>query len=825
MADNKYNQSLLDMGYSQEQIDSMVNAVRSWQDANAVVRWTNQPPRSWDVDLSTYDGTDGKGNVTTWPWNANLNYNQYWDDSNPNQQSQRGWLNSKYTGEWTSNTYIEYNPNLRTSDLDPNYLYGQAAKDRNRQDAGYIARRNDNIASALYNEWRVSKEDVAQFLASQNEWMNSTEADRLNTIESVWKRLGQIKPQEEEPEEKPDLSVADQIATDTSGKLYGKVTADEWGSTTGIDTLADANSVYKTMEEWRISNLKALATMKIDDIATSMYSGINPYWEQAWRDYQQYYPEFAAKVQEKIKKLKAQDNVNAISSGKGVSTTADTANTNTETTSYAVNNATNSVSATQLLKSIDSILESNDSAKSAQELMWSIEKDMATLKNRLMNLKNEARSAFKWDVPQYIVTAYMNNKAQEIQNQLSILEDRYNAAYDRYKTEMSNAQWQAEFDLKKESLELEWWKAKNTTTSTTSGTNSSYMRTERNNNPTAMTTDYAKMMWLELWVDYEIWDSFVWLDWRTYYTAKFLWDPIETAIKAFDRWAANNVFGNEGWVLGHWHLWISNSDWLKMTTEQKRDVIYKILQKEWGSMSNMAYYLNNSSTGSSWAYDVTYKDAYNKYLSWNYTPSWLKAQATSMWTDEQWFAAQAKAYAADLASWKIDAESAASQSKYWLNVLSMIAQLYNMASNDKWKLDFNIRPWTTAKDKFNQINSELTLEKMVEARKSEIWFWQVTEWERAMLKNAASALTSAVWRADSSINNEMERVIQVLWKATYWTNISQADWQNFLNRQKAIDDWNKSADLDVFDTSGWSTSGGSSWWWNQQYTTNDILSL
>jgi len=91
MADNKYNQSLLDMGYTQEQIDSMVNAVRSWQDANAVVRWTNQPPRSWDVDLSTYDGTDGKGNVTTWPWNANLNYNQYWDDSHPNQQSQRGW--------------------------------------------------------------------------------------------------------------------------------------------------------------------------------------------------------------------------------------------------------------------------------------------------------------------------------------------------------------------------------------------------------------------------------------------------------------------------------------------------------------------------------------------------------------------------------------------------------------------------------------------------------------------------------------------------------------------------------------------------------------
>ena len=53
----------------------------------------------------------------------------------------------------------------------------------------------------------------------------------------------------------------------------------------------------------------------------------------------------------------------------------------------------------------------------------------------------------------------MNNKSQEIQNQLSILEDRYNAAYDRYKTEMANAQWQSEFELKKDSLALEQYKA------------------------------------------------------------------------------------------------------------------------------------------------------------------------------------------------------------------------------------------------------------------------------------------------------------------------------------------------------------------------------
>ena len=61
--------------------------------------------------------------------------------------------------------------------------------------------------------------------------MNSTEEDRLNTIESVWKRLGQIKPKEE-----VDLSKADQILNDTSGKLYGKTTAETGDAEAGINT-------------------------------------------------------------------------------------------------------------------------------------------------------------------------------------------------------------------------------------------------------------------------------------------------------------------------------------------------------------------------------------------------------------------------------------------------------------------------------------------------------------------------------------------------------------------------------------------------------------
>ena len=461
MAENKYYQSLLDKWYSSEQIDSMVNAVKSGQNANDVVRWMNlnQPPRAQNVDLSTYTGTDANGNVTTWPWNANLNYNQYWDDSHPNQQSQKWWLNEKYTWEGTSNTYIAYNPDLKTSDLDPNYLYWQAAKDQNRQEAGYIARRNDNIASALYNEWRVSKEDVADFLSQQNQWMNSTEADRLNTIESVWKRLGQIKPQEQEPEKEYDPStIEDALTLDSAWRIYGKVATDEGWSTTGIDTLADPNSIFAKMNEWRINNVKALLDMKSVDIATSMYYGTTPYWEQAMRDLNQYYPEKYEEVQQELKKMYTQDKVNDISSSSRESQTTksstwayvESVNKNTEND---ITNRWNSMTESTWYHESGSILEnnlrSNQTASSAKEEMMNIKKDIADIEAEIEDLPNQARAAFRWDVPDYIYKAFISNRQQELQKELNKLESRYTGLADIYKTEVANSQRELEYELKK----------------------------------------------------------------------------------------------------------------------------------------------------------------------------------------------------------------------------------------------------------------------------------------------------------------------------------------------------------------------------------------
>ena len=385
-----------------------------------------------------------------WPQNANLNYNQYWDDSNPAQQWQKGGLNEKYTWEWVKTSNLEYDPNITRADLDPNYLYWEAARQQNSKEAGYIARRNDMIASALYNEWLTSKDDVANFLWQQNEWNNSTEADRMNTIESVWKRLGQIQPKEEEKVQ-PDLSKAEEIRTDTSGKIYWKTTADEWKPSKWIDTLEDANSVFAAMQESRIANLQSFVSMSPSSIAELMVSGKSYFEEQTLRDVQQYYPEFMAQVEAEKKKKIWQKNVDAITSGNYDSTTSEI-----EATKWNIDSSIDAMSKTysnstiesdSTKKDIENAVASNQTASEASATMESIENEIKALKKRMKGLREEANSKFKWDVPDYLVNAYINNRTQEIQNQISDLEDRYDSASNRYTREVDQEWKQKQYNL------------------------------------------------------------------------------------------------------------------------------------------------------------------------------------------------------------------------------------------------------------------------------------------------------------------------------------------------------------------------------------------
>lgn len=545
-----------------------------WETAGTTVPQNNQSnTKSWGGTSASNDDWT----IKVWEQNANLNYYQYWDDSNPAQQWQKGWMNPKYTGEWVSNSYIEYNPDLTVADLDPNYLYWEAARQQNSKEAGYIARRNDNIASALYNEWLTSREDVANFLSQQKEWMNSTEADRENTIESIYKRLGQMKPQEE----KPDLSKADTLVTDTSNTLYGKTTADEWNPKSWIETKVDANSVLNTMEQRRSSELKNFVSTDIQSIASCVVNWTTYWDEQTWRDAQELYPDFIAAVNAEIKKQRGQQNVTAIANGWEMSTNTDwQSNINNSIAWFWASNATSTKSSVEIAKDVHDSLAKNQTANEASATMEWIEEDMAILKNRLKNLRQEANAAFKWDVPDYLVNAYINNKTQEIQNQMSILEDRYNAAYNRYKQEVANTQWEKEYQLKEKQLELaekeyklKEWQVKNWVTEKkdTTSSNARYNQwdkwevTKMSDEEVAAKVDIL----MDMYESHQLWDAQcgVWI--QTYYLP-MLWislngiSTMEQKKSLINEWA---WYVPKKWDLiilkgsdpKYWHIWIVTS--------------------------------------------------------------------------------------------------------------------------------------------------------------------------------------------------------------------------------------------------------------------------
>lgn len=447
------------------------------------------------VDMSSYDTPTATPTASSWAnmwassggfnWtvaqpqgrqlkNADVNFSQYWDDSSAPNQVTAGGQNDKYTWEFTRNSNIWYDPNITTADLDPNYLFWMDAQWANSDQAGYIARRNDMIASALYNEWKTSKDDVINFLSSQPWWMNSTEADRYNTIESIWKRLGGIEQQNQIndaaqaqadnlPATYSDASLnnmENDLRQSTAWELYGKVTADQ---DTHIKILEDDNSVYKAMNESRIQTYKQLRWMDSQAIAAAIISNSIASDGQAMRDLMQYDNAKYEYVMQAVKQMRGQMNINAITSWEWAMTTSASGGQitlNNEMSDFAVNNSNDYTNSADILNSINNTLNSNQNYATASEQMASIENDMARLNNRLGNLKKEANQIFKWDVPQYIVNAYVANRTAEIQNEMSILENRYNAAQSRQQQEWERTKWEAEFDLKKQEFDLKRQNAK-----------------------------------------------------------------------------------------------------------------------------------------------------------------------------------------------------------------------------------------------------------------------------------------------------------------------------------------------------------------------------
>lgn len=387
---------------------------------------------------------------------ANESFSAYGDDSDlAHQQQSLGWMNDKYGWEWVG--VVNYNEDATLSNL-PNYIYWKEANQTWIE--WYLSKRNDNVASALFNEWKLTKEDVVNYLAQQQWWNNSSEMDRMNTVESIWKRIGNLQGNGEQKEEAVDTSRMEQdLNKDTSWTIYGKTTAEEWNPKEWIDTLEDKNSVFQMMNNARITAVEEMISMWVDSLAAMQYSWTNPYNETNWRDFRKYYPDMAAQVDQKVKELNWQAAINAITKWDTNYTDNEIASkeksAESSKTAMAETYANSKEEAESIKQDINNAMASNPSAVTAEDTMASITDEINKLNTRLRNLKTEASKLFKWDVPDYIVNAYISNRTQEINDRLTELKNDYNAAYQRNQNEIDNYWKERSYWLQERQIKLQ----------------------------------------------------------------------------------------------------------------------------------------------------------------------------------------------------------------------------------------------------------------------------------------------------------------------------------------------------------------------------------
>lgn len=368
--------------------------------------------------------------------NADVNFNQYGDDSSAPNQATAGGMNEKYIWEWTKNSNIAYNKDIRIADLDPEYKYGWDAQVANSAEEWYIARRNDNIASALYNEWKRSQEEVASFLANQKWWMNGTSEDRINTVNSIWKRIWDI--QEQEDKNNTELEVkADEAEKkeEPKGKdvnvntfLQGTSTELFWKMITWADTAPyDHESNEWKKAEARLKQYEMVNSLTVEQLASSISWGSILSGGQAMRDLQTYNPEKYQQLQEYQKKQETMDQVNMISTWNFTNTEK----TLQEKTWESVNNYLNETVANAggdniARMDLDSTLSQNQWLINYAERMSYYSSKITELDQTIWDLEADARKRLGADVPEYMIQNYVNNRSKKLYKQRDNLMNQYN---------------------------------------------------------------------------------------------------------------------------------------------------------------------------------------------------------------------------------------------------------------------------------------------------------------------------------------------------------------------------------------------------------------
>ena len=362
------------------------------------------------------------------------------------------------------------------------------------------------------------------------------------------------------------------------------------------------------------------------------------------------------------------------------------------------------------------------------------------------------------------------------------------------------------------------------------------MRTERNNNPTAMTTDVAKSLWLVEWEDYVKWDSFKDKNWNTLYTAKLLNDPVETTIKALDNWAnssSTHAFYTAGGDQRRSHTAMSDAEWLAKTPEEKQETVLKMLQREWWDITKMAYYNQWDTISASeqnskfwwlawwnndWYSDNLVKD-YELYISSpdKIAKADIEAKYSPLWMSYYDFTTQAQNYAKtwmkDKYVWAVSSSLEAAVELYeyinWNKAKFEWKDIWNWSSlvNDMFRW-WNVQAWllsklfsyipTTkqydAKSYFDALNNRETLQKLIETKAQWATYWAMSEWEWKLLASASNLLDrNQSWE---QFQKNLENLIYALstavqeWWWTLPTNYYKSTASNMIMQWENAGRWN-----------------------------------
>lgn len=240
----------------------------------------------------------------------------------------------------------------------------------------------------------------------------------------------------------------DRLDEENWGVIHGRASGDR---NSKINTIADPYSVEEAELRQRQNRYNSLKAMDSYDIALALASGYSLYGETAMRDLMSYDPVKYEEVKRWEKRIQTGDTVNSIAQWKhGSATEQVTKSTDVVNDSINAwtNNNSNERTHNQVQELLTGKLTNNQTATTATQEMLNLKEEIAELEEKMANLPKEAQKAFKGDVPQYIIDAFVSNNAQRYQSEINKLQSRYNSALDLYKTELSHAERESEMELK-----------------------------------------------------------------------------------------------------------------------------------------------------------------------------------------------------------------------------------------------------------------------------------------------------------------------------------------------------------------------------------------